>query len=132
MAVGSDFSYFAGRLGVEDSIFAQWGSPFEFDEQALVYFPPNMPSPNNDGFDKAVAALVKDLMPVTKGRTFVLFTSYRAMRAVHDLLEGELEFTLLCQGKDSSANLLQRFRDDGNAVLLGLSLIHISEPTRPY
>ena len=121
LAVGSDFSYFAGRLGVEDSIFAQWGSPFEFDEQALVYFPPNMPSPNNDGFDKAVAALVKDLMPVTKGRTFVLFTSYRAMRAVHDLLEGELEFTLLCQGKDSSANLLQRFRDDGNAVLLGTS-----------
>jgi len=121
LAVGSDFTYFAGRLGLEDSIFAQWESPFEFEKQALVYFPPNMPSPNHDGFDKAVAALVKNLMPVTKGRTFVLFTSYRAMRAVHDMLEGELEFTLLCQGKDSSANLLQRFRDDGNAVLLGTS-----------
>ncbi len=121
LAVGSDFSHFAGRLGVDDSIFAQWESPFEFDKQALAYFPPNMPAPNNEGFDKAVAVLVKELMPITKGRTFVLFTSYRAMRAVHDMLEGKLDYTLLCQGSDSSANLLERFRDDGHAVLLGTS-----------
>lgn len=121
LAVGSDFSHFMSRLGIEDAISVQWESPFRFDKQALVYFPKEMPQPNNDKFDAAVADLVKKIMPITSGRTFVLFTSYRAMQSTHEILHGELGYTLLCQGKDSNTNLLERFRDDGNAVLLGTS-----------
>ncbi|MDE0308786.1 MAG: ATP-dependent DNA helicase [Acidiferrobacterales bacterium] len=121
LAVGSDFSHFVGRLGLTESESAQWESPFDFGRQALAYFPTNMPLPRNDNFDKTVAALVGELMPITRGRTFVLFTSYQSMRTVRELLEGELDYTLLCQGDDSSANLLERFREDGNAVLLGTS-----------
>ena len=121
LAVGSDFSHFMSRLGIDGAISVQWESPFQFDKQALAYFPSDMPQPNNDRYDFAVAELIKKIMPITKGRTFVLFTSYRAMQSTHEMLDGDLDYTLLCQGKRSNTNLLEHFREDGNAVLLGTS-----------
>ena len=122
LAVGADFSHFNGRLGIRDVASVQLASPFDYKKQALVYLPPAMPQPNSDGYEKAIVELVKTLVPITKGRTFVLFTSYRAMRIAYELLQGELDYSLLCQGRGiSNTNLLKKFREDGNAVLLGTS-----------
>ncbi len=122
LAVGSDFSHFSGRLGVRDVTSVQLASPFDYKTQALIYLPPSMPQPNSDGYEKAIVELVMKTVPVTKGRTFVLFTSHQAMNIAYELLEGQLDYSLLCQGKEgSNATLLERFRNDGNAVLLGTS-----------
>ena len=121
LAVGEDFTYFKERMGIPETTACRWESPFEFEKQALVYYPPNLPEPTDDRFNYAVANLVKELMPITRGRTFVLFTSYHAMYAVHDMVKRELDYKLLCQGKGSNSNLLKQFRDDGNAVLFGTS-----------
>ena len=122
LSVGEDFSHFQSRIGLEGVVSERWESPFNFKKQALVYFPRDMPQPKyRDLYDESVAEVVKQVMPLSSGRAFVLFTSHYSMNYVYKLLDGKLNFTLLCQGHDTSSNLLERFKDDGNAVLLGTS-----------
>ena len=124
LAVGNDFAHFCARMGLEEAQTASWESPFDFDRQALIYLPRDMPDPNSP---QHTAAVVRCALPVIRaagGRAFCLFTSLRAMREAHQLLrdafsrEG-LEFPLLAQGEGSRSDLLDRFRSLGNAVLVG-------------
>lgn len=124
LAVGNDFSHFCARMGLEEAQTASWESPFDFDRQALIYLPRDMPDPNSP---QHTAAVVRCALPVIRaagGRAFLLFTSLRAMREARDLVrdafsrEG-LEFPLLAQGDGTRSDLLDRFRSLGNAVLVG-------------
>ena len=121
LAVGKEFSHFQYQMGLEYATTVLWDSPFQFDRQALIYLPPDMPQPNTPMFDERIADLVKQVAPVSRGRTFVLFTSYKSMQSVYDMIEDELDYTLLMQGQTSRTRLLNRFKRDGNAVLLGTS-----------
>lgn len=119
LAVGESFTHFAHQMGLEDARTARWDSPFDHARQALWLTPPNMPEPADPAHDASVAALVRDLAPVTRGRMFVLFTSHRALQLVAGLLEGALDYPLLVQGQAPRGELIRRFREHGNAVLLG-------------
>ncbi len=121
LAVGEDFSFFNRTIGLEDAISVQWESPFDFREQSRIYFPPNLPDPNYSSYDQRVADVVKEVVSITKGRAFVLFTSYKSLNNVYRILSGQLDYKLLRQGTDSNTNLLQLFYEDGNAVLLATS-----------
>src|SRR5256886_13916651 len=70
-----------------------------------------MPDPSDPSFPEAVAGELRALLPITSGRAFVLFTSLRNMRAVHELLVGELPWQVLLQGEAPKAQLLKRFRE---------------------
>jgi ATP-dependent DNA helicase DinG len=124
LSVAADFSHFCGRLGLQDCATACWPSPFDFERQALLYLPRNMPEPNSAHYTQAVVEAVLPLIRAAGGRTFCLFTSLRAMRDARRLLaeafarEG-LELPLLAQGEGSRSELLERFRALGNAVLIG-------------
>ena len=124
LAVGADFSHFCARMGLEEAQTAAWESPFDFDRQALIYLPREMPDPNSPQHTAAVVRCALPVMRAAGGRTFCLFTSLRAMREAHQLLreafarEG-LDYPLLCQGEGSRSELLDRFRSLGNAVLVG-------------
>jgi ATP-dependent DNA helicase DinG len=124
LSIGNDFGHFCGRMGLEGSTNACWPSPFDFEHQALLYLPRDLPEPNTPGYTAAVVEAVVPLIRAAGGRTFCLFTSLRAMREARRLL-GEafarqgLDFPLLAQGEGSRTELLQRFRSLGNAVLVG-------------
>ena len=124
LSVGSDFSHFRGRLGLDQCATERWPSPFDFERQALLYLPRDLPEPNTPGYTAAVVAALVPLIRAAGGRTFCLFTSLRAMRDARRLLaeafarEG-LDFPLLAQGEGSRSELLERFRALGNAVLVG-------------
>jgi ATP-dependent DNA helicase DinG len=124
LSVGSDFSHFRGRMGLDDCATEHWPSPFDFERQALLYLPPGLPEPNSTGYTAAVIDALVPLIRAAGGRTFCLFTSLRAMRDARRLLaeafarEG-LDFPLLAQGEGSRSELLERFRALGNAVLVG-------------
>ncbi len=124
LSVGSDFAHFRGRLGLDACTTACWPSPFDFEHQALLYLPRNLPEPNTPQYTAAVVEAVWPLIRAAGGRTFCLFTSLRAMREARRLLgeafarEG-LDFPLLVQGEGSRSELLERFRSLGNAVLVG-------------
>ena len=126
LAVGRDFGHYQGELGLAEAETGLWGSPFDYDRHALLYAPPDMPDPNSPLYHEAVAGgrLAGD--PRRRGSgggAFVLCTSLRAMRRIHELLKERLahealELPLLLQGEGSKSELLERFRFLGNAILV--------------
>ena len=120
LSVGADFSHFTGELGLEQAAARAWPSPFDFEHQALLYVPRDMPAdPNDPAFTEAVVHAALPVLQASGGRAFLLFTTLRALRRAHELLRDRIEYPLLVQGTGSRSELLQRFRELGNAVLLG-------------
>jgi len=124
LAVKNDFSHYLAQMGLQAAVTASWQSPFNYQEQALFYVPPEMPDPNHPSYTACVVAAALPVLQASGGRAFVLSTSLRAMREIHALLkdafaENGIESPLLLQGDTSRTELLERFRKLGNAVLVG-------------
>jgi len=124
LAVKQDFGHYQTEMGLLEARTAYWDSPFNYPEQALLYVPQDMPEPNSTGYTEAVVQAALPLIEASRGRAFLLFTSLRAMQRAHEILTAEfdrknLAYPLLLQGEGSRNELLTRFREHGNAVLLG-------------
>lgn len=119
LTVGGSFEHFQHQLGIEDVETLLVGSPFEYKKNSVLYSPKGMPDPNSYDYTDAILDDVIDLINECGGKTFLLFTSYRSLNIAAERLEDELGFPLLVQGTTSRTELLKRFRDLGNAVLLG-------------
>jgi ATP-dependent DNA helicase DinG len=123
LSVGEDFAHFTARIGLEDAETLAIASPFDFESQALLYLPPRLPDPSAPAHTPAVIDVAVPLIEASAGGAFVLFTSHRALARAADLLRArwaELgEYPLLVQGEAPREQLLRRFRESGNAVLLG-------------
>ena len=124
LSVNGDFKHYVNELGIESGETANWPSPFNFENQGLLYVPQNLPDPNTPDYTAAVVAAALPVVGASRGRAFLLFTSLRAMREAHGLLTDEFkrrgwDYPLLVQGEGSRTELLQRFRSLGNAVLVG-------------
>jgi ATP-dependent DNA helicase DinG len=121
LAVGDSFKHFSRELGIEDANAELWGSPFDFEQQAMLYVPTDLPQPNTPDYTPAVIDAALPVIKASGGRTFFLVTSYRALNQIAERLEGNIDYPLLVQGTLPRAELLERFRELGNAVLVGTS-----------
>ncbi|MGB5305864.1 MAG: ATP-dependent DNA helicase [Gammaproteobacteria bacterium] len=121
LAVGNSFQHFSRQLGLEDARTLQLDSPFDYQRNALLYLPRDMPEPNAAHYSDAVVACARAVLAASRGRAFMLFTSHAALRAAAAQLDGSLDYPLLVQGRAPRQELLERFRRLGNAVLLGTS-----------
>jgi ATP-dependent DNA helicase DinG len=121
LAVAGSFAYVRGRLGVEEARELRVPSEFDFARQSLLYLPRRMPPPRTPAFADAVAAEVLAILERTRGRAFVLFTSYAMMHAVHEGIMSALRYPLLVQGTAPRSVLLKQFRTTPHAVLLATS-----------
>lgn len=121
LAVGGGFDYIRGRLGVEHARDLVLPSHFDYQKQALLYVPPDLPDPRTPQFSAKAAERIRRLLEITRGRAFVLFTSYAQMRDVHQRLLGEVEFPMLLQGDAPKNALLEEFRLTPNCVLFATS-----------
>ena len=119
LAVEGSLSHFAERLGLNEPLARVWASPFEFENQALCYLPAGLPDPRSPHYSAAVLEELVPLLQATRGRAFVLFTSYRSMEAVWRELPARIPYPVLLQGSAPRRELLLRFRNHANAVLLG-------------
>jgi ATP-dependent DNA helicase DinG len=120
LAVGEDFSHFARRMGLEEARTLRLDSPFDFARNAVLYLPPEMPDPAAPDYTRRVVAEAWPLVEAGEGRAFLLFTSYRALReAEAEIARRHCPFPVLVQGSAPRDELLRRFREAGNAVLLG-------------
>ena len=124
LAVQNDFGHYCAEMGLDQAESAFWESPFDYERQALLYSPMNLPDPNSYDFTEAVVKAAFPVVEASGGRAFFLCTSLRAMRRTYDLLadfleRAGLEFPLLIQGEGSKNELLERFRRLGNAILVG-------------
>jgi ATP-dependent DNA helicase DinG len=121
LAVGEGFDHFVTQIGLAGARCARWESPFDYPNQALWYVPRGMPDPADPDYGRRVSELALEILESSRGRAFLLFTSHRALRETADWLAPHLQFPLLVQGSAPRAELLERFRRLGNAVLLGTS-----------
>jgi ATP-dependent DNA helicase DinG len=124
LSSGGNFDYFRSRLGLdEDPEPAQTilDSPFDYERQTILYIPKGVPEPNSPRFTEAMASVVEEVLVRTRGRAFVLFTSYRNMEAVYRMLEGKVPFPLLIQGSKPKSRLLTEFRETPGSVLFATS-----------
>jgi len=119
LSVGGDFSHFRGRLGLCGGEDLALDSPFDYRRQALLYTPPGMPQPASPDYDRVFLERAVEVLAMTGGRAFLLFTSHRALRLASVALRERLDYPLLVQGEAGQHQLLERFRALGNAVLLG-------------
>jgi len=119
LAVGDDFAHFAARLGLDEPTTLRLDSPFDFSRNALLYHPSQLPEPASPRYTEALVEAVLPVLAASRGRAFLLFTSYRALREAAAALAGRLDYPLLIQGSLPRGQLLIRFRELGNAVLLG-------------
>ena len=121
LAVGGGFEYIRQRLGLEHARESVLPSHFDYQSQALFYVPPDMPDARTPQFTVKAAERIRKLLEITRGRAFVLFTSYAQMNDVYQRLLGELEFPMLKQGDAPKSALLEEFRLTPNAVLFATS-----------
>ena len=121
LAVGGGFDYIRKRLGMEHAREAVLPSHFDYQSQAVLYVPPDLPDPRTPQFTAKAAERIRKLLEITRGRAFVLFTSYAQMNDVYQRLLGELEFPMLRQGDAPKTALLEEFRLTPNAVLFATS-----------
>jgi ATP-dependent DNA helicase DinG len=121
LAVDGSFDYVKGRLGIRASDELRVPSEFDYERQALIYLPRRMPAPKSSAFAEAVARETIEILRRSKGRAFVLFTSYAMLRSVQPAIDEALEFPVLVQGQAPRSALIERFRTTPNAVLLATS-----------
>ena len=118
LAVGGGFQHLGRKLGLFDPDTLLEPSPFDWPRQALCYLPRDLPEPNTREFGAAMLAAVRPVLEASGGRAFLLFASHRALREAAQALRGA-PWPLFVQGEAPKAELLQRFRESGNGVLLG-------------
>jgi ATP-dependent DNA helicase DinG len=121
LAVGGGFDYIRKRLGMEHARESVLPSHFDYESQAVLYVPPDLPDPRTPQFTAKAAERIRKLLEITRGRAFVLFTSYAQMNDIYQRLLGEVEFPMLRQGDAPKSALLEEFRLTPNAVLFATS-----------
>ncbi len=121
LAVAGEFEFTKARLGLRNARTLVVPSHFNYAEQALLYVPQNLPDPRNSAFTSAAAREIIELLFLSRGRAFVLFTSYQQMRLIYDRVSLEVPYQTLMQGTGPRTALLEEFRSTPNAVLFATS-----------
>jgi ATP-dependent DNA helicase DinG len=121
LSSGGNFSFIRERLGLDKAQDLIAESSFNFQTQAVLYLPPQMPEPRSSDWAQAAADEVIRILRATEGRAFVLSTSLAGMQSLYDLVMPEVDYYCLVQGSASKSQLLTRFRETPNSVLFATS-----------
>jgi len=125
VATNDSFEYFINNLGLESRIGLQtriYESPFDYQNQSILYSPRDLPNPDNELYTKELIEKILPILKVTKGRAFLLFTSYKALKIAAEYLEDNYQdFNLLIQGDMNKSDIIANFRIMENCLLLGTS-----------
>jgi ATP-dependent DNA helicase DinG len=117
LAVGGKFEFVEKRLGIQSARSLVVPSHFDYPKQALLYVPQHLPDPRSPSFSAMAADEIVRILTHSKGRAFVLFSSYQQMRRVYDRVSFEIEYPTLLQGTAPRNALLEEFRRTPNCVL---------------
>ncbi|HKW96414.1 MAG TPA: ATP-dependent DNA helicase [Bryobacteraceae bacterium] len=117
LAVAGSFDFTKKRLGLPYARSLVVAGHFDYAKQALLYVPQHLPDPRDQAFTKMAADEIIRLLELSRGRAFVLFTSYQQMRLIYDRVSLEIEFPTLLQGTGPRSALLEEFRSTPNSVL---------------
>ncbi|OLE51254.1 MAG: hypothetical protein AUG51_23780 [Acidobacteria bacterium 13_1_20CM_3_53_8] len=117
LASAGSFSFIRERLGLVEADDLIAPSSFDYENQAILYLPKRMPDPRSPQWARAAADEVIKILNATRGRAFVLSTSFAGMNALYEMVSQKIDFPCFVQGSASKAGLLEKFRATKNAVL---------------
>ncbi|GMM84213.1 ATP-dependent DNA helicase [Pseudoalteromonas sp. MTN2-4] len=119
LSVNDSLDHFNKSLGLKPKHQLLVESPFDYENQAVLCMPRYLPETSDDMMPHNLVKLAKELIKAAKGRTFLLFTSYRVMHLVYEGLSTATEYPVFMQGQSSKRIILEQFIRHGNAVLMG-------------
>lgn len=122
LSTKDDFSFIRKRLGILEAEERVYASPFNYEKQALLAIPLDLPDPSHAQFVSQASEKIWQTLEMSEGGAFVLFTSYAMLKECQRLLGARLaekKYTLFCQGEESRTVLLKKFRVAKRAVLFG-------------
>lgn len=118
IAVDDGFSHYTGQLGLDKAKTLLVDSPFDYLNQSQLIVPRYLPAAHHQHRANALSELAVPLINASQGACFLLFTSYRMLNQVADILSEQIDNPLLVQGQMSKRKLLEEFIDNEQAVLL--------------
>ncbi|PWT80213.1 MAG: helicase, partial [Blastocatellia bacterium] len=121
LTVDGRFDYIRDRLGIRSASELCLSSEFDFTRQAVLYLPQHMPDPRSADFAAAAGREIVAILKRSRGRAFVLFTSYATLRAVQGFVEMGVDYPIFVQGRAPRSQLLNQFRQTPHSVLLATS-----------
>ncbi len=121
LAVNDSFTHFTEQLGLQQATTLLVDSPFDYLNQSQLVVPRYLPQANDKQRAQAITELAIPLIKASQGSCFLLFTSYRMLNQVAELLAEQLDTPLLVQGKMGKRLLLDAFVDDPSAIMLATS-----------
>jgi ATP-dependent DNA helicase DinG len=120
LSAAGSFTYMKGRVGLDASAELLLDSPFDFENQALLYIAQDLDDQQAEGYQERFDRELMEVLAITGGRTLVLFTSYAQLRKSRDTLRRAMpDLGILCQGEMPAYRLVEQFKTVPNAVLLG-------------
>ncbi|MEO2268581.1 ATP-dependent DNA helicase [Pseudoalteromonas sp. YIC-656] len=119
LSVNDSLGHFSDSLGLNPAHTLMLASPFDYHQQALFCLPRYLPPANSDEMPRALVGICQQVIKSAQGRCFLLFTSYRVMYMVAEILCQQMEYPVFVQGQMSKRLLLERYTRHGNAVLMG-------------
>ena len=124
LAVKKDFSHFTNQMGLTTETALTWPSPFDYAQQGFLYIPTGLPEPRAHHYNDAVIDAALPVIIAAQGRTFILCTTLRAVKQSAERLRDEFAksghpFPLFVQGEAGRTELLDKFRQSGNGILIG-------------
>jgi len=117
LSSAGNFRFIRERLGLDDAEEMIAESIFDFENQAVLYLPPQMPDPRSPQWARAAADEVIKIVNATEGRAFVLSTSFAGMNELYERVAPQIDYPSFLQGSTSKSALLKKFRATPNAVL---------------
>jgi len=119
----SGLNYFIKRVGAESAIQLQVGTPFDYEQQMKLFVAKKMPDPRESGYRDALVHWIEHFIRMTHGKAFVLFTSYKLMQEVAELMQpffDKMGIACFVQGTGTPrSTMLEKFKEDVNSVLFG-------------
>ena len=119
----SGLNYFAHRVGAEAATLLQVGTPFDYERQMKLYVVGKMPDPRAEGYRDALIHWIEHFVKLTHGKAFVLFTNFKLMREVGELMQpffDRLGLACFIQGTGTPRSvMLEKFKEDVDSVLFG-------------
>jgi len=117
LSSAGNFRFIRERLGLDNAEEMIAESIFDFENQAVLYLPPQMPDPRSPQWARAAADEVIKIVNATEGRAFVLSTSFAGMNELYERVAPQIDYPSFLQGSTSKSALLKKFRSTPNAVL---------------
>ncbi len=119
LSTDRSFNFIKRRIGIDEADELILNSPFDFESNAILYLPENIPDPRRtDDYTSAVIEHIEMLARLNNGRLLALFTSYKFMRETREKLQLD-GLKVMMQGDAESYALVERFKASTSAILLG-------------